>query len=124
LSKVFTVERHQVKGERHCALIVHPAMQRVEIRRTVWADPDDLSIKDCGAIDPGNGLSDQRVTLRPVCPMDRVEPHPAISDHGSAAGSRLVSAHAPTLGCLATIGWHGWMKAAGAMACRESYAGT
>jgi hypothetical protein len=80
LSKVFTVDRHQVESESHCVLVIHPTMQCVEVGRTIGIEPDDFGIEDRAAINLGGGFGDQRITFRPIRTVDRVEPHPAIAD--------------------------------------------
>ena len=60
-------------------LVVDPTMQRVEVRNPVRPDPDNLSVKNCGALDMGRSIDDQRIALRPIRPVHRVEPHPAVA---------------------------------------------
>jgi len=53
-------------------------MQRVEIRNPIQPDPDNLSVKNCGAFDMCRGIDNQRVALRPIRPVDRLEPHASV----------------------------------------------
>jgi hypothetical protein len=45
MSKVFTVERHQVECKSYSAFIIHPAMQRVEVGHAIQSEPYNLGIK-------------------------------------------------------------------------------
>ena len=55
-------------------------MQRIEIRNPIQPDPDNLSVKNCGAFDMCRGIDNQRVALRTIRTIDCVEPHPSIPD--------------------------------------------
>jgi hypothetical protein len=55
-------------------------MQCVEVRNSVRANPDNLSVKNCITLDVGRRIDDQRIALGPIRAIDRVEPHPTIAD--------------------------------------------
>src|SRR6476620_416221 len=79
-AQIVAVEHQKIESKCAGSLVVDPTMQRVEVRNPVRPDPDNLSVKNCGALDMGRSIDDQRIALRPIRPVHRVEPHPAIPD--------------------------------------------
>jgi hypothetical protein len=45
LAQVIAINRHHIKSEGHCVLVIHPTMKRVEIGDAIRAEPDHFSIE-------------------------------------------------------------------------------
>jgi hypothetical protein len=80
MSKLFTVERHQVECKSYSALIIDPAMQSIEIGHAIQSEPHNLGIKNCTNVDPGRSLDNARIAFRPIGSSNSVEPHPTIAN--------------------------------------------
>src|SRR5262249_55835136 len=68
---VLAVDHDKVESASAGSLVIYSAVQGVEVRHPIKVQPNDLSIKNCCAFDPRCCFCNQRVTLRPVGPIDR-----------------------------------------------------
>ena len=55
-------------------------MQRIENGHSIRVQPDYLGVDNRRAFYASRVPDNQRITLRPVCAIDCVEPHPAIAN--------------------------------------------
>ena len=79
-SQIVAVDHEKIESTSAGTFIVDPAMQRIEIRNPIGADPDNLSVKNCIAFDMCRSIDNQRIAFRPVGSVHGVEAHPAIPD--------------------------------------------
>jgi hypothetical protein len=57
-------------------------MQRIENGHSVRVQPDNLGVDNRGALYYASRVPEnQRITLRPICTVDCVEPHPSVVAH-------------------------------------------
>ena len=78
--QIVAVEHQKIESVGSRILIVDPTMQRVEIRHPLQVKPNNFSIKNGFAFDLCCCLDNSRITLRPVCTVDREEPYPSITN--------------------------------------------
>ena len=79
-SEIVAVDHEKIESTSAGTFIVDPTMQRVEVRNSIRANPDNLSVKNCIAFDMCRSIDNQRIAFRPVGSVHGVEPHPAIPD--------------------------------------------
>ena len=99
-------------------MIGSAAMQGIELRHTPVIETDHLGIKDGSTLDARSFLDNARITVRPIAAIHRVESHPPVADMDLQPIAVMLEFMRPAGacgGCLATVGRHGWMKAAGTL---------
>ena len=97
-------------------------MQGIELRHAFVIETDHLGIENGNALDARRFLDDARVAVSPVGPVHRIETHPPIAEMDLQPIAVMLSSCAQPGPCgvfLATVGRHGWMKAAGTLLVRR-----
>ena len=78
-AQIVSAEHQEVKRQRRPARRL-ATVQSFKVGYTVSVDPDHFRIKNGRALNPRRVASDQRIALRPISAVHRIEPHPSIAD--------------------------------------------
>src|SRR5262245_53150924 len=77
--QIVAVEHQKVERAGRSLGVIHSTVQGIENGNAFGIQPDHLSVHYRGAFNESGVPDNQRVTLRPVCAIDCVEPHTTVT---------------------------------------------